>query len=142
MYLYKQDGTFVNGDLVRDGFARAKAYKPNVKYASQFSALQAEAQAKGAGLWGACADAKTPGKGFDPNRAMASSAKSRPAPPAVEQAALKNPGDVKNCSDFATYAEAKSYYDTYFPRFGDVAKLDGDGDGVPCEGLRRNEGKR
>ena len=51
-------------------------------------------------------------------------------------------GDVKNCSDFATYAEAKSYYDTYFPRFGDVAKLDGDGDGVPCEGLRRNEGKR
>lgn len=46
-----------------------------------------------------------------------------------------NPGDTKNCSDFATYQEAKAWFDTYFPWYGDVAKLDGDGNGIPCESL-------
>jgi len=27
------------------------------------------------------------------------------------------------------------WFDTYYPLFGDVAKLDGNGDGLPCETL-------
>ena len=46
-----------------------------------------------------------------------------------------NPGNTKNCSDFATYAEAKTWFERYFPAYGDVAKLDADGDGEPCESL-------
>ena len=46
-----------------------------------------------------------------------------------------NPGNTKNCSDFSTYAEAKEWFDTYFPHYGDVAGLDGDGDEEPCESL-------
>lgn len=46
-----------------------------------------------------------------------------------------NPGDTKNCSDFETYQEAKTWFDTYFPFYGDVAGLDGDGDEEPCESL-------
>ncbi len=46
-----------------------------------------------------------------------------------------NPGDTKNCSDFETYQEAKIWFDTYFPYYGDVAGLDGDGDEEPCESL-------
>lgn len=46
-----------------------------------------------------------------------------------------NPGDTKNCSDFATQAEAQAWYDTYAPAYGDVAGLDADGDGVACESL-------
>ena len=46
-----------------------------------------------------------------------------------------NPGNSKNCSDFSTYTEAKTWFDTYFPHYGDVAKLDGDNDGEPCESL-------
>ena len=46
-----------------------------------------------------------------------------------------NPGDTKNCGDFATQAEAQRWFDTYFPYDGDVAKLDGDNDGVACESL-------
>ena len=46
-----------------------------------------------------------------------------------------NPGNTKNCSDFSTYAEAKAWFDTYFPHYGDVARLDSDGDGEPCESL-------
>jgi hypothetical protein len=46
-----------------------------------------------------------------------------------------NPGDTKNCGDFATYAEAKAWFDTYYPYYGDVAKLDQDGNLIPCETL-------
>ena len=46
-----------------------------------------------------------------------------------------NPGDTKNCSDFRNYAEAKSWFDTYYPYYGDIAKLDGNNDGIPCESL-------
>jgi len=46
-----------------------------------------------------------------------------------------NPGNTKNCSDFSSYPEAKAWFDTYFPYYADVAKLDGDSDGEPCESL-------
>jgi len=48
---------------------------------------------------------------------------------------LENPGDVKNCPDFKDYKEAKAWYDKYFPLYGDVARLDGNNDGIPCESL-------
>jgi hypothetical protein len=45
------------------------------------------------------------------------------------------PGDIKNCSDFATQAEAQAWFDDYYPYCGDVANLDGNNDGVACESL-------
>jgi hypothetical protein len=42
------------------------------------------------------------------------------------------PGDTVNC-DFDSAAEAQEWYDNHFPQYGDVARLDGDEDGVPCE---------
>ena len=48
---------------------------------------------------------------------------------------LENPGDAKNCSDFSTQAEAQAWFKRYFSSFGDVARLDGDSDGVACESL-------
>ena len=50
-------------------------------------------------------------------------------------APLENPGDVMNCSDFATQAEAQAWFNRYFSSFGDVARLDGDNDGEACESL-------
>lgn len=47
----------------------------------------------------------------------------------------ENPGDIKGCSDFRTYEDALRWYEAYLPYYGDVAKLDRDGDGVPCPGL-------
>jgi len=46
-----------------------------------------------------------------------------------------NPGDSKNCGDFSTYAEAKEWFDRYYPYYGDIAKLDRDDDLEPCESL-------
>jgi len=46
-----------------------------------------------------------------------------------------NPGDTKNCGDFSNYSEAKTWFDTYYEYYGDVAKLDSDDDLEPCESL-------
>ena len=46
-----------------------------------------------------------------------------------------NPGNSKNCGDFSNYAEAKAWFDTYYPFYGDVGDLDNDEDLIPCESL-------
>lgn len=46
-----------------------------------------------------------------------------------------NPGNIKNCKHFSTQEEAQTWFDFYFPKYGDVSNLDGDDDGVPCESL-------
>ena len=72
VYLYR-DGAFINGELVGDGFARAKAYPPNVRFKAELKQLETKAKAERRGLWGACADAQpAAGTGFDPNRPAAS----------------------------------------------------------------------
>ena len=41
----------VNAELVRQGYAQAATFPPDVKYQQKFSALQKEAQTVGRGLW-------------------------------------------------------------------------------------------
>lgn len=43
--------------------------------------------------------------------------------------------DAKNCTDFANWADARAWYSAYYPAYGDVARLDENNDGVPCEAL-------
>lgn len=47
-----------------------------------------------------------------------------------------SPGDTKNCTDFATRAEAQAWFDYYYPSYGDIAKLDFDNNRIACESLR------
>ncbi|HSJ59452.1 MAG TPA: thermonuclease family protein [Anaerolineae bacterium] len=51
-YVYLADGTFVNGELVRQGYAYASTYPPDVKYQDLLSEMQREAVNAGRGLWG------------------------------------------------------------------------------------------
>lgn len=50
-YAYLVDGTFVNGELVRDGYAKVVTYQPNVKHVDFLVELQKQAQRKRRGLW-------------------------------------------------------------------------------------------
>lgn len=50
------NGEMVNATLVREGYAHASAYPPDVKYQDFFSSLQAEASDAGRGLWGAACE--------------------------------------------------------------------------------------
>lgn len=49
-YVYV-DSTFVNAELVRMGYAEAKAYPPDIRYQSCLGALEREARAAGMGIW-------------------------------------------------------------------------------------------
>ncbi|MDC7122678.1 DUF1524 domain-containing protein [Cellulomonas fimi] len=55
--------------------------------------------------------------------------------PAPDGGAPASPGNARNCADFATWAEAQAWFETYLPLYGDVAELDGDDNGVACERL-------
>lgn len=45
------DGIFVNGELVRQGLARARAYPPDLKYQEILKALEEEAKKQKRGIW-------------------------------------------------------------------------------------------
>jgi micrococcal nuclease len=50
-YVYV-DGVFVNGELVRLGYAEAVSYPPDTRYQWQLEQLEKEAKAAKRGLWG------------------------------------------------------------------------------------------
>jgi len=54
-YVYRaRDGTFVNAELVREGYARTLTIPPNVRYATRFAGLARRAREGQRGLWRAC----------------------------------------------------------------------------------------
>lgn len=54
VYVWRLDGTFVNGALVREGYASQMTVPPNVRYARLFTQYAAEARNARRGLWSAC----------------------------------------------------------------------------------------
>lgn len=56
VYLKQPDGgvLFVNDYLVRQGFAEASTFPPDVKMSEQFKEAQEEARVNNRGLWGKC----------------------------------------------------------------------------------------
>ena len=51
-YVYLQDGTFVNAQILKAGYAQVMTMPPNVKYQDLFLNLQQEAREQRRGLWG------------------------------------------------------------------------------------------
>lgn len=51
-YVFLEDGTFVNAELVRLGYAQVSTYPPDVRYVDLYLEMQRAAQAAGRGLWG------------------------------------------------------------------------------------------
>jgi micrococcal nuclease len=51
-YVYLSDGTFVNAELVRWGYARAIEYEPDVKYQALLFHVEREARENDRGIWG------------------------------------------------------------------------------------------
>jgi len=53
-YAYLQEGQLVNLELVRQGYARALTFPPDVEYADEFVAAEESARRSKLGLWSAC----------------------------------------------------------------------------------------
>lgn len=98
---------FVNAELVRQGYAAAVVFPPDVAYADLFAQLQNEAQLEGRGLWAA-------------------------TPVTRQGTSWDCVGNIYNCGDFSSCDEVMSYWEAC-P--GDPSRLDGDHDGRPCESL-------
>ncbi len=50
-YVYLDDGTFVNADLVKKGYATVMTMPPNVRHADEFVRLSEKARKQKRGLW-------------------------------------------------------------------------------------------
>ncbi len=50
-YVFLEDGTFLNAELLKQGYANISTYPPNVKYVEEFSRLEREARENVRGLW-------------------------------------------------------------------------------------------
>jgi len=102
--------------LVREGYATASTFPPDVKYADRFAAAQRAAYEEGAGLWSACRD--------------------EVEPPAPDRGGAFRDLD---CGDFATQPEAQAVLDQ---DRSDPHHLDPDNDGRACERLPAAGGDR
>ena len=54
VYIYLLDGTFVNEQLLRKGFARTLQIEPNTTFATIFALIETGARTNRVGLWQAC----------------------------------------------------------------------------------------
>jgi len=116
-YIYI-DNIFVNDYLVRQGYACASEYPPDVKFSEQFCEAQNEAEDNERGLWSACAEVCSP---CEP-----------PPPPECSSSCSSN---TCNCSNFTTQKQAQDVFELCGGVDNDVHQLDGDKDGVACESL-------
>ncbi len=66
LYVYLQDGTFVNAELVRLGYAQVATYPPDIKHQDLFLQLQIEAREAGRGFWAQPAPTVTSGPAATP----------------------------------------------------------------------------
>lgn len=107
-YVYLEDGTFVNAELLRQGMARRVTFPPDVAQQTHFGQVQEEARLAGRGLWG-LSELLSP---------------------------CSCEGNLYNCADFSTQAEAQACHDFCLAQTGqDIHRLDGRGDGRACRSL-------
>lgn len=109
-YVYLQSGEMVNEMLVREGYAYASAYPPDIKYQERLEKLEKEARDTRRGLWGSCTESISP----------------TPDP------ATFRCDCTKSCSQLTTCEEA-----TFQLRSCSCKNLDGNNDGIACNSLCR-----
>ena len=64
-YVFREDGTFINGELVRDGLARVAASAPLARL-DELKRAEAEARSFRRGMWGSAPRVPRPGYTRDP----------------------------------------------------------------------------
>jgi micrococcal nuclease len=123
----------INEEMVRMGYAQVSTFPPDVKYQERFLAAQREAKAESKGLWGACGGFGVPIVAPTATTAAATA----PQPPGGGAGGLRyDPnGPDRDCSDFATHAEAQEFFIAAGGPQRDPHRLDGDHDGIACENL-------
>lgn len=129
VYVWLDDGRFLNGLLVSRGYAAPLTIPPNVEHADLFVRLSRRARSAQRGLWSerACADARDGPGGSDVGGGGSRSS--------GRAATGAQGGGDRDCGDFATQREAQRYFERRGGPRRDPDRLDGNHDGVACESL-------
>lgn len=141
VYLPDSRATFVNGEMVKQGFAFSYRQYPT-KMLDRFNAWEKYARESNLGLWGACA-AGMPASEPAPIKPVTVKAIVTNPPAQVQQPVQKESGlssstyagGDKDCKDFATHAEAQAFFVSQGGPGSDPHRLDADHDGSACESL-------
>lgn len=124
-YVFLEDGTNFNKLMISEGYAYEYAYSVPCKYQNEFKQAEQFARENKRGFWadGACDN-------YNPEK----SANNEDEAATITECNCS--GNIYNCSDYSTRAEAQAAHDCCVKKVGsDVHKLDMDGDGVACESL-------
>ena len=115
---------FINDEFVRQGYAYAYTYPPDVKHNEQFVQAQQEARENNRGLWQSCLEQEVVEEKLSPPAEF--------TPPKGEIICSYN---AYNCSDFNTQVEAQGVFEYCGGVANDIHRLDADKDGIACESL-------
>ncbi|MCC6711505.1 MAG: thermonuclease family protein [Candidatus Pacebacteria bacterium] len=145
-YVYV-NGEMINDLLVKEGFAQASAYPPDIKYQDKLENSEKEARENKKGLWGDICNQPVP-TAYPTNQptllptakpvVYPASKSNQVVMPANKACKYSCSGPDRDCVDFSTHAEAVSFFNCCgFSVDNDPMKLDGVGvdDGEPCESL-------
>lgn len=111
-YVYLEDGTFVNAELVRLGYAEVYRYSPDTALCNEIEAV-------------APAEEIETNLNAEENNLNSDSASS----------SYECSSNIYNCDDFSSHAEAQEVFETCGGTSNDIHQLDGDQDGEACESL-------
>jgi len=123
------DDIFVNDYLVRQGYAYAYTYPPDVKYSEQFVKAQQKARENSRGLWKGCPISST----TITTTTTTTTTTFLPTTTITKEIICSD--NAYNCPDFSTHAEAQEVYEFCGGVNNDIHKLDADKDGIACESL-------
>ena len=114
---------FLNEDLVKEGYALAKTYRPDTKYQRELDAAERSAIEEGRGMWLSC-DASV---SMDPDK---ESSETGPDDEPIDRTLTPVDDEDAVCSFFDTFDDAQDFMDLY-PEIAEI--VDTDGDGIACE---------
>ena len=114
---------FLNEDLVKEGYALAKTYRPDTKYQDVLDDAEKLAISEGRGMWLTC-DASV---SMDPSL---EDPENGPNDEPIDRTLTPVDNTDAACSFFDYYDQAQDFLDLY-PQLSDI--LDPDGDGLACE---------
>jgi micrococcal nuclease len=127
---------FVNEYLVRQGFALAVTYPPDVKYSDLFREAEKEARDKNSGLWGKCqTNVKESSQVSQAPEDDDRSTESNQEQLTFADSNWDCSANTYNCTDFKTHLDAQNAFESCGGNSNDIHKLDSDGDGIACESL-------
>lgn len=134
-YIYV-GGHMLNEQLLKKGLARvAYVYPPNTKYLDRFRHTETKAKNNNRGIWSVNHYVQDDGFHEDVVPASKQPDQASEASQLPNSSADQLNGPDRNCDDFATHADAQTFFTAAGGPEKDPHQLDHDGDGQVCETL-------